>query len=636
MLLPLHLLPGLVLITLLPWVQGPGVAQAQESASPVAAQQASVEERSVEPVPLVVWNREVAVLRVDLGSLTASERARHARERILALPDESPEPSIEVEEIRLGSLAGFNLLVGGTVVFTLFEGDLDAALGETLPEAAERARVHLREVLRARVQLRSLPLFLRAVGLALAATIGLLIALWLIALIKRAAVKRGRARVARSERLRVRDIDLRPYAAEAFERAIGIVNLVLVGVVLYLWLEFCLARFPYTLPWSEALSSQLWVFARWTLGGIVEAVPGLFIVMFAFFVTRGIARTISLAITRIERRAERTEGVAPETVRATRRLAVAVVWIFGIVFAYPHMPGAQSDAFKGVSVLLGLMITLGSSGLVNQIMSGLVVLYSKAVRGGEVVRIGEVEGQVTDLGLLSTRVLVPSGEEVSIPNALVVTHEITNYSRGPGNGRAVASTSVTIGYDTPWRQVRALLLLAAQRTKEIARDPAPRVTQVRLADWYAEYRLIFEVEDGKRRTAVLTDVHAAIQDTFNEYGVQVMSPHFVAQPDGPVVVPLGREEPEPAPRFRFTKEAPPASFDPVEKAAQERAEREAEEQAKAERARAREERELAEKEEKKAKAREAEKAQTEPSGEDAEGERSPENPEDSESPHPAS
>ncbi|QDU68185.1 mechanosensitive ion channel family protein [Engelhardtia mirabilis] len=444
-------------------------------------------------------------------------------------------------------------------------------------------------------------------GLALAATIGLGAVLWLLALIKRVTIKRARKSVARSERLRVRDADLRPYAAEAVERLIGIVNLGLIGVSLYIWLEFCLTRFPYTSPWSAALGTQLWELARWIVDGVLEAIPGLIVVALAFFVTRGIARAISVAVARIERRAERTEGVAPETVRATRRLAVAAVWIFGIVFAYPHLPGAQSDAFKGVSVVLGLMVTLGSSGLVNQMMSGFVVLYSKAVRSGEVVRIGDIEGQVTDLGLLATRVLLPSGEEVSIPNAVVVTREITNFSRGPGEGRAVASTSVTIGYDTPWRQVRALLLLAAQRTDGVAREPAPRVTQTNLSDWFAEYRLIFEVEDGKRRAAIINQVHAAIQDAFNEYGVQIMSPHFVGQPDSPIVVPRGAQEPEPAPRFRFTKEAPPASFDPVEQAAQQRAEREAEEQAKTERVRLREERGQAEKEEK-ARAKEAEQA----------------------------
>ena len=270
--------------------------------------------------------------------------------------------------------------------------------------------------------------------------------------------------------------------------------------------------------------------------------------------------------------------------RATRRLGVALVWIFALVLAYPYLPGADSDAFKGVSVLLGLMVSLGSAGLVNQVMSGFVVLYSRSVRTGEVVRIGDAEGQVVDLGLLCTKVLKPSGEEVSIPNAVVMSQSTTNYSRRAGEGRAVATTTVTIGYDVPWRQVRALLLLAAERTEGIVRDPAPRVGIRSLSDFYLEYVLVLQVEDGKRRAVVGTALHGAIADAFNEFGVQIMSPHFENQPEGPVLVPKGGDEPEPAPRFRAAKEAAPFAIDPREQAEKERAAKAAQEQARAARA----------------------------------------------------
>lgn len=550
----------------------------------------------VEPAAsVVVWNREIVELRAKLGSFTAEQRTGLVIERILALPEESLQAPVEVQPTRLNSLSGFDLVVDGVAVLTVVESDVDPALGETLPEMVERARVSLQELLRARADQRSLPLLLRGAGLTVAATVALAIVLRLLTLLKRGVIRRARTRVAHSERLRARDLDLRPYVAEAFERLVGVVNLVAVGAALYFWLEFVLGLFPYTVPWSRALDDWLSGLLRWGFQGIVGAVPGLVTVAVVFFVTRGLARTITLIVSRIERRAERVEGFAPESVRATRRLAVVIVWIFGIVFAYPHLPGADSDAFKGISVLIGLMISLGSTGFVSQLMSGFVVLYSRSVRGGEVVRIAGFEGQVTDLGLLAIKLLLPSGEQVSIPNAVVVTQATTNFSRGPEGVRAVASVSVTIGYDVPWRQVRALLLLAAERTEGVVRDPGPRVAQQALADWYVEYVLVLQVEDGKQRAAVLSRLHAAIQDAFNEFGVQIMSPHFVAQPDGSVLVERGREEPEPAPRFRFAKEAPPASFDPVEKAAQERAAREAEEAAKAERARLRAERGAAEK-----------------------------------------
>ena len=546
-----------------------------------------------QPAPLEIWNREVVVLRADLGRLTTAQRVEQAARRVLDLPEASRSAPVDVDPVEFGSLVGFNFSVDGRFLFTVFEQDVDTAAGVTLAQTVERTRASLGEVLAAQVSQRSLWQVLTSIGLTLAATLALIGALWLVALIKRDLIRRFRVRVAHSERLRVRTVDLRPYVAEAFERLVGIANLLAIGALLYLWLGFCLARFPYTAPWSDALATYVSDLARWLFHSIAGAVPDLVLVAIIFFVTRGVARTIKLVVTRIERRAERVEGVAPETIRATRRLAIVIVWIFGVVLAYPHLPGAQTDAFKGVSVLLGLMVSLGSAGFVNQVMSGFVVLYSRSVRSGEVVRIGDIEGQVTDLGLLSTKILRPSGEEVSIPNAVVVTQATTNFSRGSDVGGAVASTTVTIGYDTPWRQVRALLLLAAKRTEGIAGEPAPRVEQRALADWYVEYALILQVEDAKLRAAVMSRLRAAIQDAFNEFGVQIMSPHFNMQPDGKVVVSRGAEEPDPAPRFRFAKEAPPASFDPVEKAAQERAERAAEEKAKAERVRLRAEREAA-------------------------------------------
>lgn len=583
--------------------QGPAVRTPRAAGGVVSGEAAVVR----------VWHREITELRAGLGRLSAAHRAQQAVDRTLALPETSLGAPVAVEQLTIGNLDAYNFSVDDRFLFSLFELDLDPGAHETLAEHAETVRERLAEVLEARLRQRSLPMVLRAVGFSVAATLVMALLLWGITRAKQGGIKLVRRRAARSERLRVRDLDLRPYVADVLERLIGGANLIAIGATLYVWLGYCLEQFPYTQPWGDKLTVFLTDLLHRAFLALVGFFPDLVMLVLIAFVTRGAARTLSAIFQRLERRAERAEGVVPESLRATRRISVVVVWIFGVVFAYPHLPGAQSEAFKGVTVLLGLMISLGSSGLVNQIMSGFVVLYSRAVRRGEVVRIGEVEGQVTELGFLSTKVLLPSGEQVSLPNALVVTHSTTNFSRAAGEGRAVASTEITIGYDVPWRQVRALLLLAAQRTEGVTRDPAPRVGQRALGDHYAAYALYFQVDDGKQRPAVLSRLHAAIQDAFNEFGVQIMSPHFVAQPEQPVVVPRGQEEPEPAPRFRFARESAPASFDPVEQAAEERAEKEAREAEKAERIRLREEHDAAEAEAKaKAKAEGAPEPESEP------------------------
>jgi small-conductance mechanosensitive channel len=229
-------------------------------------------------------------------------------------------------------------------------------------------------------------------------------------------------------------------------------------------------------------------------------------------------------------------GVFPETAQPTRRIAVALLWIFALVLSYEFLPGAKSDAFKGVSVFIGLIISLGSTGIMNQVMSGLMVTYSRAVRVGDFVRIGDVEGTVTQLGTLSTKIKTPRNEEVTLPNALVVTQAATNFSRHADDG-VMAPASVTIGYDVPWRQVQALLVMAAERTPGVRRRPAPVVLQTALGDFAVEYKVLVCVDQPHRRIVTLDALHANIQDAFNEYGVQIMSPAYEADPGERKTVP---------------------------------------------------------------------------------------------------
>jgi small-conductance mechanosensitive channel len=265
-----------------------------------------------------------------------------------------------------------------------------------------------------------------------------------------------------------------------------------------------------------------------------------------FLITRAVVRLATNFFREVEQGTLTVAGFQPETARATRRVVVTIVWLFALTVAYPYIPGSRTDAFKGVSLFAGLLFSLGSAGLLNQIMSGLVITYSRAMRPGEYVRIGEMEGVVTELGVLCTRIVTRKKEEIAIPNAVLVGTTTTNYSRLAGADGAILSTSVTIGYDAPWRQVHALLTLAAERTDGVRRQPRPWVLQKALSDFFVEYVLLFHIDRPEDRVVVLSDLHAQIQDAFNEHGVQIMSPHFEAQPEGQVLVPRGKWSAPPA------------------------------------------------------------------------------------------
>lgn len=181
---------------------------------------------------------------------------------------------------------------------------------------------------------------------------------------------------------------------------------------------------------------------------------------------------------------------------------------------YPYVSGGGSLAFQGMSVFLGVPVSLGASSVVSQFTSGLVLMYSRAVRPGEYVRFGEIEGTVMSLGFLSTKIRTKKNEEIHAPNSVLLGTTVKNYSRIAVNQKVILYTSVTIGYNTPWRQVRAAL-----------------------SDFYVEYQLNAYLDHPDERMAVLSRLHENIQDLFNEYGVQIMSPHYEMDPAHPVVVP---------------------------------------------------------------------------------------------------
>jgi small-conductance mechanosensitive channel len=218
---------------------------------------------------------------------------------------------------------------------------------------------------------------------------------------------------------------------------------------------------------------------------------------------------------------------------------VGAVWLFAVAMAYPYLPGSETEAFKGLSVLVGLMLSLGASNLVGQLASGLILTYTRTFHNGEYVRIDQHEGTVMSLGTFTTRIRTGMGEELTISNSQVLGAVTHNYSRAVKGRGFIIDTTVTIGYDTPWRQVYAMLVEAARRTPGVLADPPPQVFQIALSDFYPEYRLVCQaVPDQPRpRAEVMSLLHANVQDVFNEHGVQIMSPHYLGDPESAKIVP---------------------------------------------------------------------------------------------------
>jgi small-conductance mechanosensitive channel len=503
--------------------------------SPAAAQSAPAGEGTV-----TVWNRHLVTFRAPYGTLSPKQRAEAATTRIVAVLDTLAGEEVRAVPVEAEGGRGLLVVAGTTTLFGLLPGDVDALHGETLEEAGGRAVARVQGLLQARAEQRSLPVLLRALAEAAAATLALVLAAVVLVRARRAVLRRLAAARASLPGLAGTGFDLRPHvlAATRWLVGLGVGAVVLVG--LYLWLTFTLTRFPYTRPWGAALGSHLAAAASSAALGIAQAIPGLVTVVVIVLATRFLVRLVSAWFAAVETGTVVVPWLEAEEARASRRLLVIGIWLLAVVIAYPYIPGGDTDAFKGISVFVGLVVSLGSTGVVNQIMSGLVLVYSRAIRPGDLVKVGDDEGRVIELGVLSTRILTRKREEINLPNAVLVGTAIKNYSSQRSQGGALLHTSVTIGYDAPWRQVHALLLLAAGRTPGLRDEPRPFVLQTALSDFYVEYELNAYLERPEERVAVRSRLHAEIQDAFNEHGVQIMSPHFEGQPEGAVVVPRAK------------------------------------------------------------------------------------------------
>ncbi len=319
--------------------------------------------------------------------------------------------------------------------------------------------------------------------------------------------------------------------------ALRAIRAILLLVLFYAYLSHTLALFPWTRWIAVRLTSWI-VTPLVTMGRAVLAyIPNLiFLIILAVVVRYGL-KLLRLFFDGIQRGSIRFEGFEAEWAWPTYKIVRTAVVAFAVVVAYPYIPGSGSEAFKGVSLFAGIVFSLGSTSAISNIIAGYTMTYRRAFRLGDRVKVGDVIGDVTDIRLQVTTVKTPKNEEVVIPNATILNSEIVNYTSLAVEKGLILHTTVGIGYEVPWRQVESMLLLAARRTDGLLEEPRPFVLQQALADYAVNYELNVYCSDPRQMMPLYTALHRNIQDVFNEHGVQIMTPSYVADTPDPKVVP---------------------------------------------------------------------------------------------------
>jgi small-conductance mechanosensitive channel len=479
----------------------------------------------------------VTLFRVrGISSYPAAQRAREIAERIVAIAQNPsiPVTAVEVRDQPLGSA----IMVGNQLVMNVVDADARLESVERPVLADAYRRIIARAIDRYRAD--------RETGARIAALAYSLGALAALAALLYGVVRlHGSIDAAIERRYRRRLEDLRIKGFRVFHAehiwsgvrsVVGGVHVVIALALIYVALHFALVQFPETRGFGAGLRAAI-VGPLVTMGsGFLAAVPKLVFLAILVLVTRYALTTLQLFFGAIERGTVKMRGFDPEwswpTYRIVRLLAIA----FAVVVAYPYIPGSQSDAFKGVSLFLGLIISLGSSSIIGNIIAGYSMTYRRAFRVGDRIKVGDVVGDVTEVRLQVTHVRSPKNEEIVIPNSVILNSHVINYSTLAEADGLILHTTVGIGYETPWRQVEAMLLAAASRTAGVKAQPAPFVLQTALGDFAITYELNGYCDRPNAMPAIYSALHRNILDVFNEYGVAIMTPAYVADPQAPKLV----------------------------------------------------------------------------------------------------
>ena len=483
-----------------------------------------------EPALLSLHNRPIVKIRARFATDTPVDRVEGAVDRFTRATAGREIPEAEIRTTSRGTL----FLIGSTTLFGISLKDLDPLGDQDLEKATAEIFGKIQQVLEEMREERSVRAILRAIGLSIVATLALILVLWLNTKLGRALL----GRLAAGEKVMVKGVggEMIPDTRKVTAFTRGLIGLTswATGIFCFLiWLTFVLKRFPYTRPWGE----EVYVFVHGTamsvLLGFAKTLPNVFTIFLIIVIARILSRTVKALFEAAERGKTSLPWVFPETAMPTRRLLTAVIWVFAFVAIYPYLPGSGSEALRGLGVILGLMLSLGGSGVVSQAMSGMVLMYSRALRKGDYVRINETEGIVISLGMLATKIRTVKREEITIPNAVVLGTSTKNYTRLAGKEGVVLYTAVTIGYSEPWRKVHEALIAAALATEGLKNDPKPFVRQTALSDFYVEYQVNAYLEKPERRLLTLSKLHTNIQESFNEAGIVIVSPHYVNDPPHP-------------------------------------------------------------------------------------------------------
>ncbi|MBD1397438.1 mechanosensitive ion channel family protein [Pontibacter sp. JH31] len=512
--------------------------------------------------PVILQRDTLFVLYAPVGSFTKEERAEAIGRRIQALAEDrffQPD-SINVLENALS----VDVYYADRVLMSVTEADA-AIADKSRKELAEIYAANIRRSVKTFSEQYSLREILTEIGLAIL----VLVVFFLLIRYVNKFFRYIFLKVEEQQNKWIKGFKVKNYEVLTPEREVGLVltvmkfvRLVVIFMLVYFLLPVLFSIFPWTQGYADTLLLYILNPLRKIGLGLLSYIPNMLTILVIVVVTHYAVKLFRFLADEVESGKLEISGFYADWARPTYNIVRFLLYAFMFVVVFPYLPGSDSDIFRGVSVFLGILFSLGSSSAIANMVAGMVLTYMRSFRIGDRIKINDITGDVIEKTLLVTRIRTTKNEDITIPNAMILTNHTTNYTNccNEQNKGLILNTTVTIGYDVPWAQVHQALINAALATPMILQEPKPFVLQTSLDDFYVSYQLNAYTRSAGSMATIYSNIHQNIQDKFNEAGIEILSPHYRAQRDGNMVtIPAGYLPSDyQAPAFRINQVQQPA------------------------------------------------------------------------------
>jgi small-conductance mechanosensitive channel len=525
-------------LTLTPSVSG--VAQnptaAELETTQEQAQVAAAADNKIDGYPVVLDGQTLFLIRRGVGSFSAEQRANAIAARLEKIAQDDSIPIDNLKIISDSEEGVTYLTLDKEIILTITPQDA-RSYRSPREELAKQAFQTIKVALEQYRKDRSPAQLLQSLIYTALSTLALVVIVFSIVRLSGRIFPRFRNWIeSRIPGLRIQNFEIvSSYRISVLcLRIMQLIRLFIFLIIIYIYVSFVLSLFPWTRTFSESILNYLFQALELIFNGIASYLPNIFILALIIVITYYLLRAISPFFTAIESGNLVIPGFYPDWAEPTYKLLLILITALAAVVAFPYLPGFDSPAFRGISVFLGILFSLGSTSAVANVVGGVILIYTRAFQIGDRIQVGDIVGDVIEKTLLATRILTVTNKIITIPNASLLSSNVINFSAASRELKRylILQTTITLGYDLPWRKVHETLIQAALATGRILKDPAPFVLQTSLDDFYISYQLNAYTDQPNLMVRIYSELHQNIQDKCNEVGIEIMSPHYAAMRDG--------------------------------------------------------------------------------------------------------